>query len=81
MKTLIVAASLILGVAAIPVVASAQDYPPCGPGQTDKCTQTYEGHGTTRPRRARRARSNWHVHNAWHHANRHHHHHRSRGHR
>ncbi|HEX5182876.1 MAG TPA: hypothetical protein VFW19_06955 [Allosphingosinicella sp.] len=45
MKTLILTASLVLGIAAIPVAASAQDYPPCGHGVTDKCTQTHEGMG------------------------------------
>jgi hypothetical protein len=31
------------------------EYPPCERGQTDRCTQTYEGRGTaTRARRGRR---------------------------
>ncbi|HEY1605117.1 MAG TPA: hypothetical protein VGF77_05925 [Allosphingosinicella sp.] len=45
MKTLILTAGLVLGIAAIPVAASAQDYPPCGHDVTDKCTQTHEGMG------------------------------------
>ncbi|HEX4739362.1 MAG TPA: hypothetical protein VH331_17580 [Allosphingosinicella sp.] len=45
MKKLILAASLVLGVAVIPAAASAQDYPPCGRDVTDKCMQTREGGG------------------------------------
>lgn len=45
MKTLILAASMVLGAAVIPAAASAQDYPPCSRDVTDKCMQTHEGGG------------------------------------
>ena len=45
MKTLILTASLVLGVVALPTAASAQDYPPCSRDVTDKCMQTHEGGG------------------------------------
>ena len=81
MKTLILAASLVLGIAALPAAASAQDLPPCGPDRTDKCVQAYAGagsyatHGERRARRGyRNAHHNWrhHGNRSWGHRNRRH---------
>ncbi len=85
MKTLIVAASLVLGIAVLPAAASAQDYPPCSHGVTDKCTQTHEGGGDMmmgdhhmRHHHTRHHHMMRHHHHMRHHA-RHHHHAKKKG--
>lgn len=72
MKTLIVAASVVLGIAVLPVAASAQDYPPCSRDVTDKCTQTHEGGGWAAGDDHMRHHM---MHNMRHHMRHHHHHH------